>query len=58
MAKDVVKKLKTMDDYKLPAALLVYSVFIVVSPHLALLVGGALLWVLLLYKWLWGGECG
>lgn len=55
MAKDVIPKLQRFTDYRLPAILLIYSIGILLSPHFVLCVGGIILWILLLYRWLWGG---
>ena len=55
MARSVISRLESVADYKYPALLLVYSILILLDPHVFLSLGGMALWLYLLYRWLWGG---
>ena len=56
MGKSIAFRLESYDDYRNVAVLVVYSLLILVSPRLVLELGGIVLWLLLLIRWL-TGEC-
>lgn len=54
MGKSVFPRLESYSDYRNLALLLVYSFGIVLFPDVVLKMGGVVLWLVLLFRWLRG----
>lgn len=54
MGKDVFDRLESYKDYKSLALFFIYSLSILLARADALVIGGVILWVLLLVRWMKG----